>query len=96
MAKEGVADCITAHVPALDCWVRDAMGKYYEPYNQKLYAWIKSTKPQADPNEPPFLPEFDSPRKIPCVNDARASFEKILAVDRALKPPKKGCKTVAQ
>jgi hypothetical protein len=94
MFKEGVADCITDHVPALDCWVRDTMGKYYEPFNRKLYAWIKSTSPQADPNEPAFYPEFDSPNKISCVSDARAQFNLILDVDKAFQTPKKFCKTI--
>lgn len=91
MKKDGRAECITAHVPTLDCWVRNAMGLYYEPYNQALYSWINETKPLADPNEPPFWPTFDNYQSLACVNDSRLDFDKVLYVDSMKRPAKVGC-----
>ena len=91
MRQDGRAECITAHVPALDCWVRDAMGVYFEPYNQALYSWINETKPLADPNEPPFWPLFDDYKSNVCVNDSRRDFNKILHHDSTKKDIKQGC-----
>lgn len=89
--KLGIAECITAHVPLLDCWIRDAMADHYIDYNEKLYSWLDSTRSIADPNEPPFEPKFASPRLLPCESDSRAVFNKVLEVDSRMSPPKETC-----
>ena len=89
--KLGIADCITSHVPLLDCWVRNTMSDHFIGYNEKLYSWLERTQSIADPNEPPFDPKFSSARLLPCESDARATFNKILKVDSLMTPPKEYC-----
>lgn len=89
--KLGIADCITSHVPLLDCWVRNTMSDHFIGYNEKLYAWLDRTRSIADPNEPPFEPKFSGARLLPCDSDSRATFNKILKVDQKMKPPKENC-----
>ena len=91
MSRDGVVDCITAHVPQLDCWVRDTMGEHFIEYNDQLYSWLNETRSTASPHEPLFSPEFPDPALIPCSADAREAFNKILAVDARMKPPKDSC-----
>lgn len=91
MGKEGIADCVTAHVPALDCWIRDTMGEHFELYNLMLYSWLRETRAKANPNEPSFSPLFSNPGLIPCVKDARRKFDQIRAVDANMLPPKLCC-----
>ena len=91
MSKQGTAECITAHVPALDCWVRDAMGEYFEPHNAALYAWMNSTRPIAAPMEPIFSPLFNDYKLNLCVSDARAEINKLIQVDLESTPPKTKC-----
>ena len=71
--------CAIHHIPEMDCFYRDQMGKYYEPYNQKLYAWIKESKNLADENEPKFGPPFESYTLAPCVKNARRDFDSFLS-----------------
>jgi hypothetical protein len=91
MSRDGVVDCITAHVPQLDCWVRDTMKEHFVEYNNQLYTWLNKTRSTASPHEPPFSPEFPDPKLLPCSKDARKAFNKILAVDAMMKPPKNSC-----
>ena len=44
MSRDGVVDCITAHVPQLDCWVRDTMREHFVEYNNQLYTWLNKTR----------------------------------------------------
>jgi hypothetical protein len=74
------------NVPALDCAVRDRAGAFYDGRNKDLYSWIKSTKAEANTNEPKFWPLFDDYKLIPCVNDSRSDFNKILIEDKKLHP----------
>ena len=89
--KLGISDCITSHVPLLDCWVRNTMSDHFIGHNEKLYSWLERTQSIADPNEPPFDPKFSSARLLPCESDARATFNKILKVDSLMTPPKEYC-----
>ena len=91
--REGkeTADCILKHIPKLDCSVRDQMGEYYEPLNQQLYEWLFETKKDADKNEPPFWPTFDSYKALPCVANARAEYNDIIQADLALESPRTVC-----
>ena len=95
MDLDGTAACITAHVPALDCWIRDAMFDHFEVYNTVLYTWLNETRAIADPNEPPFWPLFSNPKIIPCVTDSRLEYNKILSVDAKMRPPKTNCSRMA-
>jgi hypothetical protein len=81
LEKQGLAECVVKHVPGFDCAVRDKMGAYYEPLNKALYDWLQATKGQAHPSEPPFWPMFDSYKSIPCIDNARAAYDIILAAD---------------
>ena len=82
-----MADCIRSHIPALDCWLRDAMGEYFEPYNNALYSWLDETRSTADPNEPPFWPLFDSYKTNRCAVNAREEYDELLLSDLDLDPP---------
>ena len=76
---EDLVSCIVKHVPALDCAFRDKLGKYYDTYNKRLYQWMNDTKPDANVNEIKFLPFEDWSTTVPCVPDARALFNDVLA-----------------
>lgn len=91
MSKEGVAECVTAHVPALDCWIRDKMRGYFKPYNSMLFTWINETKKEAPRSEVSF-PKFASPNLLPCVKDSRKLLNTILRVDDSFIPPKMSCR----
>ena len=80
--KDGVTECITKHIPALDCSYRDYMGQYYAPWNEKLYQWVEDTREEADPAEPPFSPKFESFKLVKCVDDARGDYDTLLANDK--------------
>lgn len=71
--------CTIHHIPEMDCSFRDSLGKYYEPYNEQLYYWMKATKGAANINEPPFTPSFSSFKDTPCVDDARLNFDVYLS-----------------
>jgi hypothetical protein len=91
-----VADCIKAHVPALDCWIRDKMRDYFKPYNRMLFKWINETKEEAPRSEVPFYPEFVSPNLLPCVKDSRKLLNIIIKVDDSFTPPKTCCRKVQE
>jgi len=74
-----LVSCIVKHVPALDCSFRDKLGKYYDTYNKRLYQWMNDTKADANVNEIKFLPFEDWSTTVPCVPDARALFNDVLA-----------------
>ena len=80
--KEGVTECITDHIPKLDCAYRDYMGSFYAPYNEKLYQWLEETRADGDPNEPEFSPRFDSYKLVKCEEDARSDYDNLLAHDK--------------
>ena len=71
--------CAIHHIPEMDCSYRDLMGKYYEPYNQKLYAWLKSSKEDADINEPKFEPLFEDFKSQACIKNARGVYNEFLS-----------------
>lgn len=71
--------CAIHHIPEMDCSYRDQMGKYYEPYNQKLYAWIKATKAYANENEPKFEPLFEDYKAAACIPNARKVYNEFLS-----------------
>ena len=80
--KDGVVECITNHIPNLDCAYRDYMGAYYEATNEKLYKWLDDTKDEADASEPDFSPKFESFKLVKCVEDARAEYDQLLSTDK--------------
>lgn len=71
--------CAIHHIPEMDCSYRDLMGKYYEPYNQNLYAWLKSTKKDANINEPKFEPVFEDYKSAACIKNARGVYNEFLS-----------------
>jgi len=73
----GIIDCITSHVPKLDCSHRDVLGEFYKPYNAALYSWLNETRSQASPYEPPF-PPFGDYHRVPCVADARKEYDELI------------------
>ena len=86
--KVGLLECITKHIPALDCDFRDLLGRYYQPYNTNLYNWIQKT-PNKSKEEPTFNSFGDDYTKINCVSNSRELFDKILKKDTS-----KSCTTI--
>jgi len=88
---QGILDCTISHIPQFDCHHRDEMAQYYEPWNQRLYDFMKKTKSQAFPEEPDFPSFGDEWKKIKCINDSRGSYNTLLAQDPTIhnchKPP---------
>ena len=76
-----IVDCMLEHIPKLDCSFRDELARYYEPYNAKLYEWLRETRAAASPYEPPFHQFGDAYKSIPCVADARAEYNALIAAD---------------
>lgn len=91
-----MADCVKAHVPALDCWIRNKMRDYFAPFNKMLFTWINETKEEAPRSEVAFFPEFESPNMLPCVKDSRKLLDIIIRVDDSFTPPKTCCRKVSE
>jgi Sulfotransferase domain len=78
LGGQSLVDCVASHVPPTDCAFRDSLGAYYEPYNKKLYRFLRDTRSDADPNEPHFPASFASYKSLPCVKDAREKYNSIM------------------
>jgi len=83
-------ECVLKHVPALDCDFRDLLGQYYHPYNKKLDEWIDKTTNRS--KEELHFPTFGQDhKKLDCVADARALYEKILSKERERDSKQRSC-----
>jgi len=74
--------CVLRVVPELDCHTRDHLAAYYRPKNLALEAWINRTQaeglaPRAEPSFGGFA--LDEHLALPCVQDARASLDRVIA-----------------
>ena len=73
--------CVLRAVPELDCATRDQLAAFYRPKNMALEEWINRTQAQglAPRAEPPFASFGDQHLDLPCVPDARAALDKVVA-----------------
>ena len=69
--------CVLRWVPQLDCSTRDSLATFYRGKNADLEKWITDTQAQAPRSEPPFVPFGDAFKAVPCVEDARAEYNKL-------------------
>ena len=69
--------CVLRWVPQLDCSTRDSLGAFYRGKNADLEKWLADTQAQAPRSEPLFTPFGDAFKSVPCVEDARAEYNKL-------------------
>jgi hypothetical protein len=71
-------ECVTAHVPNLDCSIRDELARWYEPKNRDLEQLMNATRDKAPPMEPAFKSFGGSYQKAQCVPSARVELDRLL------------------
>ena len=61
--------------------MRDMLGQHYESSNDELVAFLKLTKKDAPPMEPPFQPFGMAYKNITCLPDTRAVLNAQIMLD---------------
>lgn len=80
----GLVDCVVNHIPSLDCQFKEELGKYYQPYNEKLYKWLEDTKNVTSKWEPDFVKFGDTWSNVACVKNSREAYNKIIHSNKTI------------